>query len=153
MPLPVQRHVFEPSMLSGVTQMFIGALTDDNLSAYSSEVYQDFRAALVDNSALLFAVVDIDEPASGKSRQDRATVVVEKKWIIANDFKKIDYGFFRFIGSKINEVLTRKTCLTRRCDQHRITWSFPLDTTSYNNGKIRHVSKGYTIGDDIYDQT
>lgn len=29
---------------------------------------------------------------------------------------------------------------------------FPLDTTSYNNGKIRHVSKGYTIGDDIYDK-
>ena len=33
-----------------------------------------------------------------------------------------------------------------------ITWSFPLETTDYNRGKIKHVSKGYTVGEDIYDK-
>lgn len=171
----------EPSVLSSVTQMFTEALTEDNLNVYSEQVCEDFKAALVDNSeitmlpnyiispngeecgqylvidlggsTLRVAVVDIDEPTGIKSREERVSVVMEKKWIIANDFKKIDYGFFKFIGSKISEVLlSQKVLDTKAVINTGITWSFPLETTSYNSGKIRHVSKGYTIGEDIYDQ-
>lgn len=171
----------ELSVLTNVTQMFTSALTEENLNVYSEEVFGDFRAALVENSkitmlpnynispsgneygqylvidlggsTLRVAVVDIAEPTTGKSRQNRVHVAVEKKWIIANDFKRIDYGFFKFIGEKINEVLLSQNVLDfTGVINTGITWSFPLETTNYNNGKIRHVSKGYTIGEDIYDQ-
>ncbi|KAL6450843.1 HXK1 N-acetylglucosamine kinase 1 [Candida maltosa Xu316] len=171
----------QSSLFSTICHSFVGSLTETNLNTYSDEVFHDFTQALSQNSPITFlpnynisptgnefghylvidlggstlriGVVDIAEPSASKSRSERVRVVIEKSWIIANDFKKIDYNFFKFIGSKINEILSSQHLIdTKSVINTGITWSFPLETTNYNNGKIRHVSKGYTIGEDILDK-
>lgn len=175
-------HDFKISQsLDLIIKSFKGPLTDDNLGKHSELLLSDFNSSLSENaitmlpnynispagdenglylvvdlggSTLRVAVVDI-APQDEKydSRSDRINVVVEEKWLISNEYKVINRNFFKFIGSKIMETIEKQKIL-KLSDiiKTGITWSFPLDTTSYNNGKIRHVSKGYTIGDDVYDK-
>lgn len=83
----------------------------------------------------------------------RVNVLVEKKWTIANDKKTIDLDFFKFIAEKILEILSSQTLIDRTSIVSTgITWSFPLKSTSHNSGRIVHVSKGYTISDEIYNK-
>lgn len=100
-----------------------------------------------------FTSADSFDSVASTDRSSRIHIVVEKSWIIPNDFKIIDYNFFKFIGSKINEiVLNQKTIDFKSIISTGITWSFPLETISHNRGKIVHVSKGYTIAEEIYNQ-
>lgn len=164
-----------------IIKSFKDRLTEDNISKHSKLLLSDLNASLSENAITmlpnfnisptgdesgLYLVVDLGgstlrvavvtiAPPDGKyaSRIDRIDVVVEKKWLISNKYKVINRDFFKFIGSKIMETIHKQEVL-KLSDVIRagITWSFPLDTTSYNNGKIRHVSKGYTIGEDVSDK-
>ncbi|KAI5963860.1 NAG5 [Candida theae] len=155
-------------------------LTDDNIRRHSELLLSDFDASLSANaitmlanynisptgdehgsylavdlggSTLRVAVVDLAPQSESISRSDRIKVVLEEKWLISNEYKVINRSFFKFIGSKITEIIDKQETLNpSQTIKVGITWSFPLDTTSHNNGKIRHVSKGYTIGDDVYDK-
>lgn len=171
----------ESSVLSSIVESFTSAVSASNLGVYSEEVLCDIKLSLKENSpitmlpnynvsptgnehgqylvidlggsTLRIAVVDISKPHPNLSRSERITIVVEKSWIIGNDFKRIDGEFFKYIGSKINEILVGQNVIdVKSVINTGITWSFPLETTDYNRGKIKHVSKGYTVGEDIYDK-
>lgn len=89
----------------------------------------------------------LSDPAS------RIRIVIEKKWTVENNKKIINLDFFKFIASKINEILESQDLIDMTTTiATGITWSFPLKTTSHNTGRIVHVSKGYTIADEIHNQ-
>ena len=70
-------------------------------------------------------MVDISKPHPNLSRSERITIVVEKSWIIGNDFKRIDGEFFKYIGSKINEILVGQNVIdVKSVINTGITWSF-----------------------------
>ncbi|KAI5950649.1 NAG5 [Candida margitis] len=168
--------------LDTIINSFKGPLTQESLIKHSELLLSDLNASLsqdaitmlpnynisptgdengsylvvdLGGSTLRVAIVDIAPQEEDKygSRSDRINIVVEEKWLICNEYKVIDRNFFKFIGFKIMETIKKQETLsTSDIIKAGITWSFPLDTTSYNNGKIRHVSKGYTIGDDVYDK-
>ena len=169
----------QSSVLSSIVESFTSAVSASNLGVYSEELLGDVKHSLRENSpitmlpnynisptgeehglylvidlggsTLRIAVVDISKPHPKLSRTERITIVVEKSWIIGNDFKRIDYEFFKYIGSKINEILVGQNVIdVNSVINTGITWSFPLETTNYNSGRIKHVSKGYTVGEDIY---
>ncbi|CAI5757498.1 unnamed protein product [Candida verbasci] len=170
----------ESSILPNILSSFTENLNDLNITKHSDFLLKDFKSSLKNNSkitmltnypieptgdefgkylvidlggsTLRIAVVNIDDDLN-KSRQDRVSVVVEKKWIIENNFKTIDYNFFKFIGEKIEQTLKEQDLIELdSVIKTGITWSFPLETTNYNNGKICHVSKGYTIDEEIYNK-
>ncbi|EGW32676.1 hexokinase I [Spathaspora passalidarum NRRL Y-27907] len=169
------------SLLSSIVKSFTQTLTNENLSSQSDLLHADFDSALSDNSnitmlpnyniqptgqehgqflvidlggsTLRIAVVNIDQPVDAEEtdRSSRIQTVIEKSWIIPNDFKVIDWEFFKFIGAKIKSVLELQEVLDiNSIVKTGITWSFPLETTDYNHGRIVHVSKGYTIHPDIF---
>lgn len=138
----------------------------------TGEEFGDYLVIDVGGSTLRVAVISIDPGLSpqssassspdttqpsylaGEDRSNRVHIVIEKKWEIENSFKNIDGNFFKWIGSKIHETLSQQHVIPLNTDVIKtgITWSFPLETTSHNNGKINYVGKGYTIADDIYDR-
>ncbi|KAI5954671.1 NAG5 [Candida jiufengensis] len=168
------------SLLDSIVDSFTKPLNNENLNNHSNLLVDDFNSSLLQDSitmipnynisptgeeegsylvvdlggsTLRVAIVNIDSPLSNKDRKDRLQVIIENKWIISNEYKTINYEFFKFIGSKIQDTLNKQSLInTKNVINTGITWSFPLDTTSFNNGKIRHVSKGYTIDKEIYDQ-
>ncbi|KAI5961438.1 NAG5 [Candida pseudojiufengensis] len=168
------------SLLDSIVDSFIKPLTNENLNLHSNLILEDFKESLskdsitmlpnynisptgdekgsylvvdLGGSTLRVAIVNIESPTTEKQRKDRLKIIIEDKWIIPNEFKILNYNFFRFIGFKIMETLEKQDLINiSDVINTGITWSFPLDTTSYNNGKIRHVSKGYTIDSDIYDK-
>lgn len=169
------------SSIDSIIKPFTSAVTKGNLHKQSELLLDEFNSSLSENaitmlpnynispagdehglylavdlggSTLRVAVVDIaPQTAKCVSRSERINVVVEEKWLISNEYKIINRNFFKFIGSKIMETIGKQDILkVSEVVKTGITWSFPLDTTNYNNGKIRHVSKGYTIGDDVHDK-
>ncbi|KAK6453618.1 hexokinase I [Scheffersomyces xylosifermentans] len=171
------------SILTSVVNDFTHEITSQNFHQQTDELIHDFNEALLDNSkitmlpnynispsgnesgeflcidlggsTLRIAIIKIDPPSleAEEDRSSRINIISENQWTIDNNFKILDYNFFKFIGAKINEILQTQQLI----DVHNqiktgITWSFPLKTTSYNNGKIVHVSKGYTIHPEIYNQ-
>ncbi|EDK36382.2 hypothetical protein PGUG_00480 [Meyerozyma guilliermondii ATCC 6260] len=108
-------------------------------------------------STLRVAVIDIAAPLSDdeEDRSGRIEVVIENKWEINDSFKNINNKFFDFIASKIFETLNSQSLIAidpNTIINTGITWSFPLDSISHNRGKIVHVSKGYTVDPEIYNQ-
>lgn len=139
----------------------------------TGEEFGDYLVIDVGGSTLRVAVISIDPPLSpqssassspessasylgGEDRSNRVHIIIEKKWEIENSFKNIDENFFKWIGSKIFETLNEQSVITTndftQIINTGITWSFPLETTSHNSGKINYVGKGYTIADDIYNR-
>ncbi|ABN67660.2 hexokinase I [Scheffersomyces stipitis CBS 6054] len=115
----------------------------------------EFLVIDLGGSTLRIAVIKIDQASDSddEDRSKRIHILMEKNWTIDNSFKTLDLNFFKFIGSKIHEILCHQDLIDIRNNiKTGITWSFPLKTTSYNNGKIVHVSKGYTIHPEIYNQ-
>lgn len=106
-------------------------------------------------STLRVAVIQID-PSSSKDahaadRSNRVHVVVEKKWLVANSFKIIDANFFSWIGERIRDTIALQSVLTSNGPINTgITWSFPLEATLHNTGRICYVGKGFTISPEIY---
>lgn len=131
----------------------ITMLPNYNISPTGDE-YGDYLVIDVGGSTLRVAVVTIDKPAGCLSdRSDRVKLIIEKKWNIENSFKTIDLDFFKWIGERICETLQQQSLLnTSTIIDTGITWSFPLETTSHNNGTINFVSKGWTIADDVYNK-
>ncbi|RLV89821.1 N-acetylglucosamine kinase 1 [Spathaspora sp. JA1] len=171
----------DTTLLSSIVKSFTQTLTNENLSVQSEFLRNDFNSALSDSSSitmlpnynispsgqefgkflvidlggstLRIAVVNIDKAIDieESDRSSRIKTVIEQSWIIPNNFKVIDWEFFKFIGSKIKQVLQAQDVLDiKSVVKTGITWSFPLETTDYNHGKIVHVSKGYTIHPDIF---
>lgn len=169
------------TLVGSVVQSFTQSATKANLQKQSEHLYSDFNSALFDNSkicmlpnynisptgqeygqflvidlggsTLRIGVIDIAKPSSTEEsdRSSRINTIVEKSWIIPNDFKVIDYEFFQYIGARIKEIIESQNVLDiKSVVKTGITWSFPLETTDYNHGRIVHVSKGYTIHPDIY---
>lgn len=101
---------------------------------------------------LRVAAVVIDPPSSGvANRSDRVHNVIEQLWIIPNDKKTLNMAFFHYIADRIADILSNQSHLDiTEIINTGITWSFPLETTQHNRGRIRLVSKGYTIADDVY---
>lgn len=147
-----------------------------NLSRHSDSVFESFNEALSQNSSITMlpnydisptgeesgdflvidlggstlrvAVVSIDPRSANK-----ATVVIEKKWLVENSFKLVDLNFFKWISAKIVETLGEQSVLsTKSVLKTGITWSFPLDQTSFNKGRIQVMAKGYTVSPDVYNK-
>ncbi|ODV77172.1 hexokinase I [Suhomyces tanzawaensis NRRL Y-17324] len=131
----------------------ITMLPNYNISPTGDE-YGDFLCIDLGGSTLRVAVVSIDRPDSSVDPAERIHIITEQKWTIANDFKTINTNFFKFIAARINDTLQAQCVIARDCPKIKtgITWSFPLETTSHNNGRIVHVSKGYSIASDIYNR-
>ncbi|KAI3404537.2 NAG5 [Candida oxycetoniae] len=166
----------ESNLLEKIAESFTSPLTQENLTIQSQLLLNDFRRSLGENgismvpsynlspdgsehgqylvidlggSTLRIAVIDIS-PDLQRSRSERVHIVLEEKWIISNEYKNIDRNFFKFIGSKIMEILSRQDLIkSSSLIKTGMTWSFPLETTSYNSGNIRHVSKGYTLDPEV----
>jgi hexokinase len=130
----------------------------------TGDEFGDYLVIDLGGSTLRVAVVSIDPRLSkgdscesvdslDEERADRVHIIAENSWIIPNDFKTIDLNFFKFIGDKINTIISLQSVINRKnLIKTGITWSFPLDTTTYNRGKILCVSKGFTISDEIYNK-
>lgn len=104
-------------------------------------------------STLRVAVISISEPGPGLSRADRVKIVASEKWSVENDFKTIDTAFFRWIASKIKQVVDSQDVVAAgSVFTTGITWSFALESTSYNRANICHVGKGYVVGKDVINQ-
>ncbi|KAK6200533.1 hexokinase I [Scheffersomyces amazonensis] len=133
----------------------ITMLSNYNISPSGNE-HGQFLVIDLGGSTLRIAVIKIDEASENdkfsSDRSSRIHILQEESWIIDNNFKIIDYNFFKFIGSKISEIISKSDFNEKETINTGISWSFPLETTNYNNGKIVHVSKGYTISDEIYDK-
>ncbi|WLF79401.1 N-acetylglucosamine kinase 1 [Lodderomyces elongisporus] len=167
------------SVLDSAVASFTESLTDKNLCQQSDLLYHDFKSSLAEDalamlpnynlsptgeesgsylvidlggSTLRVAVVDIS-PDLDLNRKERVKVVIEDKWIISNEYKNIDLNFFKFIASKTMEILSKQSAIdSKELIKTGITWSFPLETTDYNNGNILHVSKGYTVDPEVHGQ-
>lgn len=114
----------------------------------------DYLVIDLGGSTLRVAVISIDAPTIVSHDQGhRVHIIIEKKWEISNSFKVLNLNFFEWIGSKIYETLNEQSVIpvsNRTIINTGITWSFPLETTAHNNGKIKLVSKGYTISPEIH---
>lgn len=113
----------------------------------------DYLVIDVGGSTLRIAVISIDPPPKNEScdRSNRIHCIIEKKWEIDDSFKMIDLNFFKWIGSKIEEILNNQKVISLNSVINTgITWSFPLTTTAHNNGRINFVAKGYTISPEIH---
>jgi len=141
----------------------ISMLSNYNIQPTGDE-FGDYLVIDLGGSTLRIAVVSIDpRPSNSDSsdslnscadgRSDRVHIIAENSWIVPNDFKTIDLNFFKFIGDKINTIISLQSVINpKNLIKTGITWSFPLVTTTYNRGKIVCVSKGFTISDEIYDK-
>ncbi|KAK6460185.1 hexokinase I [Scheffersomyces coipomensis] len=180
---PISTGTTTPSLLPSIVNEFLGEINDDHLNQQSDLLLHDFNEALQENSkitmlpnyninpsgnefgqflvidlggsTLRIAIIKIDKPTDHDEadRSKRIHILNEKSWIIENNFKTIDNNFFKFIASKIAEIIKDDEEFSNcHIIKTGISWSFPLKTTNYNNGKIVHVSKGYTISDEIYNK-
>lgn len=101
-------------------------------------------------STLRVAVITI-APPDGRTREERVSVVTSRKWLVENSNKQVDDGFFAWVGSNIRETLALQTAIDPDSEiPTGITWSFPLDSTSYNTANILHMGKGYDIDSSIF---
>lgn len=146
-----------------VTNSKITMLPNFNIEPTGKE-HGNFLCIDLGGSTLRVAVVKIDPETTSKDnksgqksdqnssdRSSRISVIIEENWSIDNSFKIIDLDFFRFIATKIQYTLASQILLDpSTLINTGITWSFPLETTSHNNGRIVHVSKGYTISPEIF---
>lgn len=104
-------------------------------------------------STLRISIIEIKPEIHSKNRSERIKIIIENKWIMANNEKTIDDGFFRFIGSKMIETINQQSNISINDTINvGITWSFPLNQTSHNSGKINNVGKGWIISEEIYNQ-
>lgn len=104
-------------------------------------------------STLRVSVVQIDPYVSdAQDRASRIHIVNGKSWHVNDDHKLIDGEFFKWIGSKIVEVLLEQSLINYQSEvvNTGITWSFPLDKATHNSGNIVNVGKGYIISPDVY---
>ncbi|CAN3364905.1 N-acetylglucosamine kinase 1 [Diutina catenulata] len=161
-------------------QAFLNNLTEAELSAQSDKLVDDmydciaresqicflpnynisptgneqgkFLAIDLGGSTLRVATVVIDPP-SGDDKEVRASRIHnqgERSWIVPNHKKIMNWAFFQFVGARVKEMLEENGIDLTSTISTGITWSFPLETTKHNRGRICVVSKGYTIGEDIF---
>ena len=162
-------------------ELFLMNLTDDELRRQSRRLVADVHQCIVEELAftmlpnyaiaplgdehgaylaidlggltLRVAAVVIDPPRADANRGDRVHNVIEHQWIIPNDRKVMNTAFFHYIADRIADILAKQSEIdTTKVINTGITWLFPLTTTQHNRGRIRLVSKGYTIADDVYDR-
>lgn len=124
----------------------------------SGHEYGNFLAIDLGGSTLRVAVVQINrnDAIYAASSHGEATIIAETNWSIANKFKVIDIGFFRWVAARIAETLWAQQVIDTQDNtaviKTGLTWSFPLDQRSHNNGKIQYMGKGYTVSPEIYNQ-
>lgn len=101
-------------------------------------------------STLRVAIVQVAPYDGRDERSHRINVVVSKKWIVDNSAKTINKDFFKWIGSKIVETIEAQSVMTKEQIVYTgITWSFALESTSFNSANVCHVGKGYVVEDDV----
>ncbi|CUM63943.1 uncharacterized protein PRCAT00001531001 [Priceomyces carsonii] len=112
----------------------------------------NYLAIDLGGSTLRVALIMIDPSLACENNFNRIHTLVEKKWLVDNNFKVMDYDFIRWIGAKVSETLNSQTLLAPRNNTINVgvTWSFPLEMVSHNSGKIVHVSKGYEVSPEIF---
>ncbi|KAL7665104.1 Phosphotransferase [[Candida] zeylanoides] len=135
----------------------IAMLPNYNIQPTGHE-HGNFLAIDLGGSTLRVAVVQINcnNAIYAASSRGEATIITETKWSIANKFKVIDMGFFKWVAARIAETLWAQHVIDTRDSaaviKTGLTWSFPLDQRSHNNGKIQYMGKGYTVSPEIYNQ-
>lgn len=86
----------------------------------------------------------------GSDRRDRVKIVVFKLWNIENGNKNVNVEFFDFIAAKLMETLQEQTLLLLlESIVVGVTWSFPLEETSYNSANIMLMGKGYALSEEL----
>lgn len=82
--------------------------------------------------------------------KERVRTVVSKQWVVANANKVVDAAFFETIASKVRETLEEQDVIALQDTiKVGVTWSFPLETTSYNSAKILLMGKGYELAPEL----
>lgn len=110
----------------------------------------DFLVIDLGGSTLRVAVIQIDPNNSVEPTK----IAVEKKWVVENSCKVIDLNFFKWLGSKIVETLKEQTVIdiNSKFINTGLTWSFPLEQVLPNSGIIKHMGKGYTVSEEVYNR-
>lgn len=112
----------------------------------------DYVVVDVGGSTLRVSIVLLNTSSNGRTGFE---VLINQAWAVRDSCKKMDKGFFQWVGQKLNEVLDKpeaKRLLEARVDKGidlGLSWSFPLDQTHYNRGRILHVGKGFEVGSDV----
>lgn len=101
-------------------------------------------------STLRVAIVQVAPYDGNDDRSHRIHIVTSKKWIVENSAKTINKQFFKWIGSKIIETIELQNVMKREQIIYTgITWSFALESVSYNSANVCHVGKGYVVEDSV----
>lgn len=116
----------------------------------SGDEFGDFLVIDLGGSTLRVAIVSISAPSEKEEIRSRVHIVVSNQWTVDNAKKTIDAAFFRWIGCKIKETVeSQSVVLALAIITTGITWSFALDSTSYNTANVCHVGKGYVVSKDV----
>lgn len=116
----------------------------------TGDEHGNFLVIDLGGSTLRVAVISISPPLEGVTREERVQLVTSRKWQVDNSNKVVDDKFFAWIGSNIKATLeSQSVILADATINTGITWSFALESTSYNSAKILHMGKGYEVSKDI----
>ena len=119
----------------------------------SGDEHGDFLVIDLGGLTLRVAVITIGKRTTANSRaarQARISVVASRSWIVDNLRKIVNKAFFSWICKCIWETLaSQKTVLPLALITTGITWSFPLESTSYNTANIFHMAKGFVVDAEI----
>lgn len=82
--------------------------------------------------------------------KERVSIVVSRQWVVANANKVVDDAFFDIIASKVRETLGEQDVISPDdIIKVGVTWSFPLETESYDSAKILLMGKGYELSSEL----
>lgn len=146
----------------GVTESFEEALREGSditmLPNYSinpsGREQGDLLVVDLGGSTLRVAVISIAAAQDGagiaRSRKDRITIAALRKWTVENSTKTVGKKFFEWMCDRIHETLSQQSVIATDSEiTTGITWSFPLESTSYNSANIHHMGKGYTVAEEV----
>lgn len=113
--------------------------------------FGNFLVVDLGGSTLRVAVISIEGPDGTKSCRERISIVSSKKWLVSDSRKTVDKNFFRWMSSKINEVLKLQNVISSTSViTAGVTWSFSLESLSHNRANILHMGKGYIVHEEVF---
>ncbi|ODV61022.1 hexokinase [Ascoidea rubescens DSM 1968] len=128
-------------------QSQISMLSSFNLEC-KTDVSGVFLVLDLGGSTLKIATVELNAKNS--------KILFQKSWEVANDQKVMNEQFFDMIALNLNDFVSAfKTIdntsylqlLNGNCIKTGVSWSFPLNQSSPNNGTINSLGKGYRSTD------
>lgn len=138
---------FDEALLSGSVLSMLPNYSIDPTGAEQG----DFLVIDLGGSTLRVAVISISGPQDGKTRGERIRLVTSRKWQVDNSKKYVDELFFAWIGANIKETLaSQSVLLPDAVISTGVTWSFHMESTSYNSANLLYMGKGYEVDEAVF---